>query len=76
VPFGSIDHEMTERAFIFSSASKGWNIAGLKCGIAVAGSAGGAGVLAERWEVLLCSHLGLLGSVAAFTQSLRWVSRG
>jgi len=73
VPFGSIDHEMTERAFIFSSASKGWNIAGLKCGIAIAGSAHGASVLAERWEALLCSHLGLLGSVAAFTQSLPWL---
>jgi cystathionine beta-lyase len=73
VPFGSIDHEMTKRAFIFSSASKGWNIAGLKCGIAVAGSADGASVLAERWEALLCSHLGLLGSVAAFTRSLRWL---
>jgi cysteine-S-conjugate beta-lyase len=73
VPFGSIDHEMTERAFIFSSASKGWNIAGLKCGIAIAGSAHGASVLAERWEALLCSHLGLLASVAAFTQSLAWL---
>ena len=73
VPFGSLDHEMTERAFIFSSASKGWNIAGLKCGIAIAGSAHGASVLAERWEALLCSHLGLLGSVAAFTQSLAWL---
>jgi len=73
VPFGSIDHEMTERAFIFSSASKGWNIAGMKCGVAIAGSAQGASVLAERWEALLCSHLGLLGSVAAFTQSLPWL---
>lgn len=73
VPFGSIDHEMTERAFIFSSASKGWNTAGMKCGIAIAGSAEGASVLAERWEALLCSHLGLLGSVAAFTQSLPWL---
>jgi cysteine-S-conjugate beta-lyase len=30
-------------------------------------------VLAERWEALLCSHLGLLGSVAAFTRSLPWL---
>jgi cystathionine beta-lyase len=73
LPFGSIDHEMTERAFIFSSASKGWNIAGMKCGVAIAGSAEGASLLAERWEALLCSHLGLLGSVAAFTQALSWL---
>ena len=73
VPFGSIDHQMAERAFIFSSASKGWNVPGLKCGVAVAGSAETASVLAERWEALLCSHLGLLGSVAAFTQAVPWL---
>jgi cystathionine beta-lyase len=73
VPFGSIDHPMAERAFVFSSASKGWNIAGMKCGLAVAGSAPAAGLLAERWEALICSHLGLLGSVAAFTRSLGWL---
>jgi len=73
VPFGSLDHEMTERAWIFSSASKGWNLAGLKCGVAVAGSAPAAALLTERWEALLASHLGVLGSVAAFTRSLGWL---
>jgi cysteine-S-conjugate beta-lyase len=73
VAFGSLDHSMTERAYVFSSASKGWNIAGLKCGVAVAGSTVGADVLTERWEALLCSHLGLLGSVAAFTQAESWL---
>lgn len=73
IPFGSIDHQMVERAFIFSSASKGWNVPGLKCGVAIAGSAATASVLAERWEALLCSHLGLLGSVAAFTEALPWL---
>ena len=29
---------MTERVITFSSASKGWNIPGLKCGVAIAGS--------------------------------------
>jgi len=73
VPFGSIDHPMVERAFVFTSASKGWNIAGLKCGLAMAGSGQAAALLAERWEALLSSHLGLLGSVAAFTRSLPWL---
>ena len=73
VSFGSVDHPMAERAYVFSSASKGWNIAGLKCGIAVAGSEQSAAVLAERWEALLCSHLGLLGSVAAFSESVPWL---
>jgi cysteine-S-conjugate beta-lyase len=73
VPFGSIDHEVTRRAYVFTSASKGWNIAGLKCGIAIAGGQHGADVLAERWEALLCSHLGLLASVAAFDRAEHWL---
>ncbi len=73
VPFGSLDHEMAERAWIFTSASKGWNIAGLKCGVAVAGSAPAAALLTERWEALLASHLGVLATVAAFTRSLAWL---
>jgi cysteine-S-conjugate beta-lyase len=73
VPFGSLDHEITERAYVFTSASKGWNIAGLKCGLALAGSDQNAAVLAERWEALLGSHLGVLGSVAAFTRAVDWL---
>jgi cysteine-S-conjugate beta-lyase len=73
VPFGSLDHEMTREAFVFTSASKGWNIPGLKCGIAVAGSDRGAALLEERWEALLAGHLGVLASVAAFTDGLPWL---
>jgi len=73
VPFLSIDHEMTARAFTFTSASKGWNIPGLKCGLAVAGSAAGDKVLAERWEAFLPGHLGVLASIAAFTDGLPWL---
>ncbi len=73
VPFLSLDHELTERAVVFTSATKGWNIAGLKCGVAVAGSAALAEMIAQRWESLLAAHLGVLASVAAFTQSLPWL---
>ena len=75
VPFLAIDHELTraETTFTFTSATKGWNIAGLKCGLAVAGTPAGARLLAERWEALLASHLGVLASVAAFTQGLPWL---
>jgi cysteine-S-conjugate beta-lyase len=73
VPFGALDHPMAQRAFVFSSASKGWNIAGLKCGLAVVGSEENAALLAERWEALLASHLGVRGSVAAFSESLDWL---
>lgn len=73
VPFASLDHPMAERAYTFNSASKGWNIPGLKCGIAVAGSQAGADLLTERWEALVASHHGVLASVAAFTESLDWL---
>jgi cysteine-S-conjugate beta-lyase len=73
VPFGSLDHEMTTRSVTFSSASKAWNIPGLKCGLAVAGSAEYATVLAERWEALLPGQVGVLASVAAFAESHYWL---
>ncbi len=73
VPFGSIDHEMTQRAYTFTSASKGWNIPGLKCGLAVVGSDAAAALLAERAEALLAGHLGVLATVAAFTKALPWL---
>jgi cysteine-S-conjugate beta-lyase len=73
VPFASLDHPMAERAYTFNSASKGWNIAGLKCGIAVAGSAAAAELLTDRWEALIASHFGVLASVAAFAESVDWL---
>jgi cystathionine beta-lyase len=75
VPFLSIDHELTraETTFAFTSATKGWNIAGLKCGLAVAGAPSGVTLLTDRWEALLASHLGVLASVAAFTEGLPWL---
>jgi cystathionine beta-lyase len=75
VPFLAIDHELTqaETTFTFTSATKGWNIAGLKCGLAVAGAPAGITLLEERWEALLASHLGVLASVAAFTDGLSWL---
>lgn len=73
VPFLSLDHEMTQRAIAFTSASKGWNIAGLKCGVAIAGSPELANVLTERWDALLASHIGLLATVAAFSEALPWL---
>jgi cystathionine beta-lyase len=73
VPFLSLDHEMTERAVAFTSASKAWNIPGLKCGVAIAGSPDLAAVLDERWDALLAGQVGVLASIAAFEQSLPWL---
>jgi cystathionine beta-lyase len=73
VSFQTIDHEVARQAVVFTSASKGWNIPGLKCGIAVAASRQSAALLAERWEALLGSHLGVLASVAAFRDARPWL---
>jgi cysteine-S-conjugate beta-lyase len=73
VPFHTVDHPAARRAFVFTSASKGWNIPGLKCGIAVAGSREAAGVLERRWDALLASHLGVHASVAALRSARPWL---
>jgi cystathionine beta-lyase len=73
VPFLSLDHDFTGRVHTFTSASKAWNIPGLKCGMAVTGSEALDSVLDERWEALLAGHLGVLGSIAAFRESVFWL---
>jgi cystathionine beta-lyase len=73
VPFLSLDHPVTARVIAFTSASKGWNIPGLKCGVAVAGSPAAAAVLAERWDALLASEPGVLATAAAFADGGPWL---
>jgi cystathionine beta-lyase len=73
VPFHSLEHPAARRAVIFTSASKGWNIPGLKCGIAVAGQQATADLLAERWETLLPSHLGVQAAIAALRNARPWL---
>jgi cystathionine beta-lyase len=46
VPFATLDAAAARESISFSSASKAWNLAGLKCALAVAGSARGAALLA------------------------------
>jgi cysteine-S-conjugate beta-lyase len=73
VPFHTVGHPAAREAFVFSSASKGWNIPGLKCGLAIAAAPRAAGVLRDRWNALLASHLGELASVAAFRRARPWL---
>jgi cystathionine beta-lyase len=59
------------------SASKAWNLAGLKCAAVVTGSAEMAAAAAglppdTRWRV---GHLGVLASVAALTDGEEWLDR-
>jgi cystathionine beta-lyase len=73
IPFLSLGHPVTERAIVFTSATKGWNIPGVKCGVAIAGSPAALALLEERWDALLSAQLGVVASVAAFTSARPWL---
>jgi cysteine-S-conjugate beta-lyase len=75
IPFLSLDldADLARRTFTFTSASKGWNIPGLKCGLGVTAAPEAAGVLKRRWEALLASHLGVLATEAAFRDCVEWL---
>lgn len=75
VPFLSVDMDagLARRTVTFTSASKGWNIPGLKCGLAVVATDEAAAALERRWEALLPSHLGVLATEAAFADCVSWL---
>jgi cysteine-S-conjugate beta-lyase len=73
VPFHTLDHPAAREAVVFTSASKGWNIPGLKCGIAVTAEPDAAEVLARRREALLASHLGVHATIAALRDARPWL---
>jgi cystathionine beta-lyase len=75
VPFASIDAESAARSVSFTSASKGWNLPGLKCALAVAHDD-------DTWkgldripdEIRLGrSIMGVAASIAAFDQGEPWL---
>jgi cysteine-S-conjugate beta-lyase len=64
-----------EVAVSLVSASKGWNLAGLKCAAVVTGSHTMAAVVARfppdtRWRM---GHFGVLATVAAYTEGEAWL---
>jgi cysteine-S-conjugate beta-lyase len=73
VPFHTLGHPAARRAVVFTSASKGWNIPGVKCGIAVAGDSASEAILKLRWDALLASHLGIHATVAALRRARPWL---
>jgi cystathionine beta-lyase len=62
---------VADNAIVLTSATKAWNLAGLKCGLAV----GDPNVLAKLPEPIhdRVGHLGLLASAAAFTDGEDWL---
>ncbi len=64
----------TENAFALISASKGWNLAGLKAALAIAGS----DAVDDRYRLpvevpLGASHLGVIAQTAAFRDGGAWL---
>lgn len=75
-PFLSVCDEAREVGITVTSASKGWNLAGLKCALMVAESTRGRWLLGSLpAEVgFRTSLLGLHGSVAAFRDGGPWLA--
>lgn len=74
-PFGQIARETGAAAITFASASKAWNIAGLKCALAIAHSEQAERVLAQFPGVIeeRAGHLGVLATIAAFRQGSEYL---
>jgi cystathionine beta-lyase len=74
-PFGALGEEPAKRAVTITSASKAWNLAGLKCAVLVPGSAAMTATL-ERLPGSLryhAGHLGVLTAIAAFESGEEWL---
>ena len=73
VPFCSLPTAVN--ALVLTSASKGWNIPGLKCALAVAGSAPMHDALAQLPVDLpdRVGHLGVLATTAAYADGEEWL---
>lgn len=66
----------TEDAFALLSASKAWNLPGLKAAVAVAGPEAAEELARIPGEVALgASHVGVIAHVAALREGLDWLDR-
>jgi cystathionine beta-lyase len=74
-PFAAVAEPVGARSVCVTSASKGWNLAGVKCSIIVAGDDRTAALLDTLWEEVACrtSILGLHANLAAFTVGTTWL---
>jgi cystathionine beta-lyase len=74
-PFLSLGAAAAERGLALVSASKAWNVAGLKCALVVAGSESTAAALGRlpRHVRFHAGHFGVLAAVAAFGEGGEWL---
>jgi cysteine-S-conjugate beta-lyase len=76
VPFLSLGGAASENGVTLSSASKSWNIAGLKAAVIVTDSERMSSVLEEKLPAHIgvhAGHLGVLASIAAFEHGEEWL---
>ncbi|GAA3799527.1 aminotransferase class I/II-fold pyridoxal phosphate-dependent enzyme [Sphaerisporangium flaviroseum] len=74
VPFGSLDAPAAARSIMLVSASKAWNLAGLKAALAVPGAEARSDVTAIDVEVSESAGLlGVIASEVAFTAGEPWL---
>jgi cysteine-S-conjugate beta-lyase len=74
-PYLAVGEAAAAHGITLSSASKAWNVAGLKCAVAVTASPDGAALAARLSPSLRyhAGHLGVLASVAAFVDGGAWL---
>ena len=70
VPFASVSEPLGANAITVTSASKAWNVAGLKCAVMVAGSSAMQSALKKLPKEFeeRTGHLGVISSMAAFEE--------
>jgi cysteine-S-conjugate beta-lyase len=74
VPFLTVSEQARQRGIAFWSASKAFNLAGLRCAEIVTASAEAAQMIAGLpVSATHCGHLGAIGSIAAFREGGSWL---
>ena len=75
-PFPTVSATAARRSIVLASASKSWNLAGLKAAMMVASSPEGAAVLARLPRDLPyhAGHLGILAARSAFEEGDAWLA--
>ncbi|HEY4349022.1 MAG TPA: aminotransferase class I/II-fold pyridoxal phosphate-dependent enzyme [Gaiellaceae bacterium] len=76
VPYLAVGEEAAELGIAITSASKAWNIAGLKSAVIVTASDRMDGLLTERLPSHLpyhAGHFGVLAAIAAFEHGSEWL---
>ncbi len=76
-PFETVVAQTGVHAITLTSASKGWNIAGLKCAIAVSSSQWGRSVFERLPKAMTerTGHLGIIATTAAFGSDVAYLDR-